>query len=526
MDITILKAKFEAEPNIPKWVVEETCAALELASARAKESERKDVKIKECMAMIEKLQFDLACLRRIRFCAKSESLSHEQLDMFSEELGLDIAEVEAVVETLTDKPTESKHHKKKRVIAGRQPLPDHLQRVEILHEVSCKCGKCGSENLKKIGEDITEKLNVKPAEFFVEKHIYPKSACLDCETVVAEAVPPAIIDGGIACTPLLAWVVVSKYVDHLPLYRLERMAERDGVSLPRSNLAAWVGKVGVALKPLAARLVEMLLQRDVLLVDETTASELAPKTGKTKRCYLWGYRTNDLDRGPPPIVAFDYQPGRGGWHAVNFLKEWRGHLMVDDYSGYKQVIRQGVKELACMAHARRKFFDVHAATQSPVAAKALGFIAGLYEIESLGKNLDVRARKKLRGEESIPILLAFHQWLTNAAKTVAAGSAIAKAIKYSLRRWEALKLYAETGNLPIDNNPIENAFRPFAIGRKNWMFVGSRQAGERAATILTLLATAKLNGLDPMAWLKDTLEKLPSWTDKRIDELLPLRKST
>jgi len=376
----------------------------------------------------------------------------------------------------------------------------------------------------KIGEDVSEQLDVEPARFFVHRHIRPQYACRDCETITAAPVPAAIIDAGLAAPGLLAWVATAKYADHLPLYRIEQMAARQDVILSRSTLAQWTGRVGVALTPLACRLAEMLKQSPVLHADETPVAQLDPGAGKTKRAYLWAYRSNGLGAGPP-IVVFDYQASRAGHHAGDFLAGWQGHLMVDDYAGYKALFRVGITELACLAHARRKFFELFAANQSPIAQEALERIGQLYAIEQQGRELDVAARQALREREAKPLLAALFDWLWQTRKTVANGSGTAKAIDYSLKRWAALIRYADAGNLPIDNNPVENTIRPIAIGKKNWLFAGSERAGKRAAAIQSLIGTARLNGLDPAAWLKATLEKLPAWPNNRIDELLPLRRA-
>ena len=232
-----------------------------------------------------------------------------------------------------------------------------------------------------------------------------------------------------------------------------------------------------------------------------------------------------LETGPP-IVVFDYQTSRAGRHAKAFLADWKGHLMVDDFSGYKALFAQGITELGCMAHARRKFFDLNAAQANPIALEALNRIAVLYALEHQGKAMDVAARTQWRQEQAQPLLDSLHAWLCSTRMAVANGSATAKAMDYSLRRWAALSRYASDGRLPIDNNPVENIIRPIALGRKNWLFTGSERAGQRAAAIQTLLGTAKLNGLDPAAWLRDTLEKLPTCLNSQIDSLLPLRDQT
>jgi hypothetical protein len=303
---------------------------------------------------------------------------------------------------------------------------------------------------------------------------------------------------------------------------LEQIAARDGVTLSRSTMAQWVGRLGVALEPLADRLAQLLRERDVLHADETPVAQLDPGRGKTKRAYLWAYRSNVLETGPP-IVVFDYQASRAGVHARNFLAGWQGHLMVDDFGGYKALFTEGVTELGCLAHARRKFFDLNEAQANPIAQEALRRIAALYAIEAVGQDMTAPARQALRQEQAQPLLRSLHDWLLSTRVTVANGGGTAKAIDYSLKRWSALSRYATKGQFPIDNNPVENTIRPIALGKKNWLFAGSERAGKRAAAIQTLLGTAKLNGLDPAAWLRDTLETLPTCLNSQIDSLLPLR---
>lgn len=471
---------------------------------------------------IEALTLELAHLRRIRFGARSESLSSNQFSLFEESVLADIAAVHAEIEQIAT-PAKTTVARPSRSRAGRQPLPDHLPRIEHRHEPSsCQCGQCGND-LIKIGEDITEQLDVEPARFFVHRHIRPQYACKSCQTITAEPVPPAVIDGGMAAPGLLAWIITSKYLNHLPLYRLEQIAAREHVTLSRSTLAEWVGRTGVALQPLADRLTWHLLQGKMLHADETPVAQLEPGRGKTRKAYLWAYRSNDLDPGPR-IVVFDYQVGRSGQHVHHFLQNWQGHLLVDDYSGYKSLFSRTVLpciELGCWVHARRKFFDLHQANGSQMAFEALQYISVLYAIEAEGKSFTSQARQQLRTGKSLPALNAFHDWLTHTRLQTANGGASAKALDYTLKRWDSLVRYAHTGHLPIDNNPIENAIRPIAIGRKNWLFTGSERAGQRAATIQTLLGTAQLNGINPAAWLEETLSQLPSWPNSRIDELLP-----
>ncbi len=504
MDLAAELAQFNPDPALAAWVGK----LLDKSQNDALTLQQADLKIRA-------LTLELAYYKRIRFANKSEQFSAEQRELFEESWNTDTSAQEAEVEQLSTRQPA------KRVRAGRQPLPEHLPRIEHRHEPdSCTCGQCGKD-LVKIGEDVSEQLDVEPARFFVHRHIRPQYACRACETISAALIPAAIIDGGMAAPGLLSWVMISKFLDHLPLYRLEQIAARQQVPLARSTLAEWVGRVGVALQPLVDRLTVLLRERNVLHADETPVPQLDPGKGKTKKAYLWAYRSNDLEPGPP-ILVFDYQPGRHGLHARNFLDDWHGHLMVDDYAGYKALFAQGVTELACLAHARRKFFDLYAANQSQIAAEALCRIGELYEVERQAQEMDAASRLQLRQHEARPRLEALHAWLIQTRISVADGGGTAKALDYSIKRWPALIRYADSGLLPIDNNPVENSIRSIAIGKKNWLFAGSERAGKRAAAIQSLLGTAKLNGLDPHAWLKDTLEKLPVWPNSRIDELLPL----
>lgn len=479
---------------------------------------QRDAVLAEKDFKITALTHELAYYRRVRFGKASEALTGEQRMLFDETVDMDLA---AIAEELEAQAPAKRQRKR----AGRQPLPAHLERIDHRHEPeSCQCGQCGAD-LVKIGEDVSEQLDVEPARFFVHRHIRPQYACRPCETVTAAPIPSAVIDGGMAAVGLLAWIAVCKYLDHLPLYRIEQIAARDGVPLARSTLGEWIGRIGVALQPLADRLAELLRERSCLHADETPVRQLDPGSGKTKHAYLWAYRSNALDEGPS-MVVFDYQSSRAGAHARAFLQSWSGHLMVDDYSGYKALFAAGPTELACLAHIRRKFFDVHAASGSPVAEEALRRIALLYAVEQQSAGMAPPQRLALREQHAAPALADLHAWLLTSQRSIAAGSGTAKAIEHALKRWPALQRYVSSGSLPIDNNPVENAIRPIAIGKKNWLFTGSERAGRRAAAIQSLFATAKLNGLDPARWLADTLDKLPTCPNSKIDSLLPFANST
>jgi hypothetical protein len=315
---------------------------------------------------------------------------------------------------------------------------------------------------------------------------------------------------------------VSKYADHAPLYRQERMFARAGLAIPRSTLGAWVGACGVRLQPLVDALRDAMLASTVLHADETPVAMLVPGNGKTHRAYLWTYGTTSYDQ--MKAVIYDFTEGRAGRHARDFLGEWRGTLVCDDYGGYKALFETGtVIEAGCMAHARRKFHELWANHQSALAKEALDLFRALYDVERLARELDTNDRHRLRELRSKPIADTLHEWLILHRQRATDGTAIARAIDYSLGRWKALTRFLENGELPIDNNWIENRIRPIALGRSNWLFAGSLRGGQRAAAVMSLVQSAKLNGHDPYAYLRDVLERLPTHPNSRIDELLPHR---
>ncbi|MHB1271920.1 MAG: IS66 family transposase [Rhodanobacter sp.] len=467
-------------------------------------------------AKIDTLTAEIARLRRWQFGRRSEQLDPGQRALFEDTLAEDIAAVEAQLEALTAPATAPVPPRRP---SRREPLPAHLARIEHRHEpASCTCAVCGGA-LVKIGEDVSERLDCEPVRFFVQRDIYPKYACRPCQRLVAAPVAPAIIERGRPGAGLLAHIAVSKWVDHLPLYRQSAIYTRSGVTLSRGTLAEWAGRIGVALTPLAEAMQAQLLQQSVLHADETPVAMLQPGAGKTKQAYLFAYRSADPQA--PAITVFDFCTRRSGEHARRFLGDWQGALMVDDFAGYKAGFAQGITELACLAHIRRKFFELHERQASTLTGPPLASIAQLYRIEADARGLDPPARLALRQTHAKPILDAWWAWIQTVRPTVAGGSGIEKALDYTIRRWPALLRYLDDGRYPIDNNPVENAIRPIALGRRNWLFAGSPSAGQRAAAIMSLLATAKQNGLEPYAWLKDVLTRLPTHPNSRIHELLP-----
>ncbi len=375
--------------------------------------------------------------------------------------------------------------------------------------------------MKRIGEDVAEKLDYVPGVFTVERHVRGKWACVKCQTLTQAPVAAHVIDKGIPTAGLLAQVLVAKYADHQPLYRQEIILGRAGLAIPRSTLAQWVGSCGARLQPLVDALKADVLQHRVLHGDETPVAMLKPGNGKTHRAYLWTYAPGAFEA--TRAVVYDFCESRAGEHARAFLGTRCGSLVCDDYAGYKASFAQGVTEVGCLAHARRSFFDLHAANKSQIAGVALAQFARLYEVEREVQTLSAPERLQVRQQRSRPILDALHKWMLLQRQQVAGNSATAKALDYSLKRWDALTRFVDDPNLPVDNNWIENQIRPIAIGRNNWLFAGSLRAGQRAAAVMSLIQSARMNGHDPYAHLNDVLTRLPTHKASRIDELLPHR---
>ena len=481
----------------------------------------KDQEIHFKQTKIDLLTHEIARYKRVQFAAKSEKLHADQRSLLDETLDADLAALEAELKALSPAPAEQTDTADTpKAKPRRTALPAHLPRVEIQHEPeSTACG-CGCQ-MKRIGEDVSEKLDYTPGTFTVERHVRGKWACAACQKLVQAPVPAQIIDKGIPTSNLLANVLVAKYGDHLPLYRLEEIYAREGVPLPRSTLAQWVGQCGVQLQPLVDALKAEILAHTVLHADETPVEMLKPGTGKTHRAYLWAYSPGVFEA--MKAVVYDFAESRSGEHARAFLGDWKGSLICDDYGGYKASFAQGITEVGCMAHARRKFFDLHANGSSQIAGQALQTIGLLYDIERETQELSAEDRQAIRQDKSRRIADALHGWMLAQRSQVANGGATAKALDYSLKRWQALTRFIDDGRLPIDNNWIENQMRPIAIGRKNWLFAGSLLAGQRAAAIMSLIQSAKLNGLDPHAYLRDVLRRLPTHKASQIGDLLPHR---
>ena len=503
---------------------EQLCAKDEQLAKRDREIKFKD-------ARIERITFELARLKAWKFGAKAEAMNAEQRQMFEDTLAEDAADLEARLKALqgdadqAEKPSADVKRKPR-----RQALPEHLRRVEHHHEpesTTCDCGQA----MVRIGEDVSERLDIVPAEFFVHRHIRGKWACKCCRQLVQEPVEPQIIDKGVPAAGLLAHTLVARFADHLPYYRQEQINARSGVHTPRSTLAAWAGAAAAGLTPLFEAHREFVLSAKVLHADETPVKLLDPKghagapsgpSGKTAKAYVWAYARGEHDEAAG--VVYDFCTGRGSKYPADFLAQWSGTLTCDDYGGYDIVFRRkDCIEAGCLAHARRKFDELAKANASPIATQAIVRIARLYKVEAEVRDKMTEERLAQRQRHAQPLWDELHVWMRLERSRVPDGGGIAGALDYSLRRWEALGRFLGDGAVSIDNNHIENLMRPWAMGRKAWLFAGSELAGKRAAMVMSLVQSARLHGHDPWRYLKDVLERLLTHPNNHIGELLPHR---
>ncbi len=472
--------------------------------------------------LIEKLRFELARFKRHQFGASSEKLDGRvgQLELAIEALETDEAETAAS----GDKPEATARDKGSK--PARRPLPDHLPREEVIHPGPCACPACGGQ-LRRIGSDVTETLDYVPGRFKVVRHVRGAFSCRACDTVVQAPAPFHAIARGRAGPGLLAHIMVAKFDDHLPLYRQAEIFAREGVTLETSTLSGWVGATAAALMPLVE-----LLRRDViggsvvLHSDDTPVPILAPGTGKTRTGRLWTYVRDERPHGGvrPPAAVFFASPDRKGAHPLAHLAKFSGVLQADGYAGFNGLYEKSrIFEAACWAHVRRKFFDVHASTKSAVAHQALERIGALYDIERdiHGKPPDERQRQ--RQARSYPLAKALRVWAEATAPKLSGRSDLAGAFRYMLTRWAALTRVFDDGRVALDNNPAERALRGVAIGRKNYLFAGSDRGADRAAALYSLIETAKLNGLDPEAYLRDVLGRIADHPISKLTDLLPWR---
>ncbi len=479
---------------------------------------------------IEKLKVQLARLRRQQFGRSSEKIDRviEQLELVLDELETEAAAgpmtVGPVVAPVTDEDDSAAVRKKS---SGRRPLPEHLPRREIVHAPDCTCPACGGA-MRKVGEDISEVLDYVPGRFEVIRHIRPAFSCRRCESMVQLPMPSLPVERGRPSAGLLAHILVSKYCDHLPLYRQAGMYAREGVDLDRAVMANWVGKSVWIAAPLVEAISDHVMAATALHGDDTPVPVLAPGAGKTKTGRLWVYLRDERPYAgrAPPAVIYRYSPDRRGEQPQRHLARFRGFLHADGYAGFGALYQAAggkpapVTEVFCWAHVRRKFHDLHLAG-SPLAKEALDRIGRLFDIERAADGLTPDVRQRIRQSRALPLIEELAAFLDATLPRLSGKSDLAIAIRYARSRWEALTRYLADGRLEISNNAAERAIRPLALGRKNWLFAGSDTGGERAAAMYTLVETAKLNGLDPEAYLRDVLGRIAGHPINRIAELLP-----
>ena len=501
---------------LKRLVIRERAQRFEAHTAHQQALAAQHLELDSRSQQIEYLKLVIEKLRRQLYGKKSEKAEAqlEQLELQLEEL--ETAKARFASDLATPAVEKSKPF--------RKPLPEHLPREVVTHLPAHDCcPDCGGA-LRQFGEDVSEQLERIPATFKVIRHVRPKFACKQCERVVEAPAPSRPIERGLAGPDLLAHVLVSKYADHQPLYRQSEIFAREGVDLDRSTLAGWVGASSELLKPLVDALGKHVLAASKIHADDTPVPVLAPGNGKTKTGRLWTYVRDERPAGEmtAPAVWFAYSPDRKGEHPRTHLKNFKGALQADAYAGFHHLYDSGeIYEVACWAHARRKFYDIHALHPSPTTTEALDRIGALYAIEKEIRGKPAEQRRTVRQARAKPLLDELRSWMESMLHALSKKSDTAGAIRYALSHWRALVRYADDGLLEMDNNAAERALRCVAMGRKNYLFAGSDAGGERAAAIYSLIGSAKLNGLDPALYLRTVLTRIADHPVNRIDELLP-----
>jgi transposase len=472
----------------------------------------------------ERLRQIIKELQRHRFGRRAETLPEDQMLLGLEDVEQSDASDAAKADGSSPADRQVRAHRRR---TNRGSLPAHLPRVEIVVDIDDKTCPCCAGELHRIGEDKSERLDIVPAQFRVLVTRRPKYACRGCEDGVLQAPAPArLIEGGMPTEATIAQVLVSKYADHLPLYRQAQIyARQGGIDLDRSTLADWVGHAAWHLRPLHERLLVKLRQRPRLFADETTVPVLDPGRGRTKTGQLWAYAADDRPWGgaDPPGVAFVYAPDRKAERPIAHLEGFKGTLQVDGYAGYRKLAERGDVDLAfCWSHARRNFYELATPGPAPIANEALQHIAALYAIEKDIRGCSADERRNVRQQKSRPLIDAYELWLRAKLALISQKGKLAEAIRYALSRWEGLTRFIDDGRIELDNNTVERSIRPIALNRKNALFAGSDGGAEHWATIASLIETCKLNDIDPLAYLTEVLTRIVNGhPNSDIDQMLP-----
>jgi transposase len=478
---------------------------------------------------VERLQLLVKEYERARFGKRSEKFDPDQLQLVLEDIEIAIAEVQEREEDRarrSGRPAASR-----RTGRAARAFPAHLPRVERVIEPSSLACPCGCGRMVRIGEDRSSRLDVEPAQYRVIETVRPRYACPKGCAGVAQAPAPAhLIEGGVATEALLAQVAVAKFSEHMPLYRQSQVFARHGIMLNRAVLADWMGTTAFHLAPLVERMSSLMKLSGRLFMDETRAPVLDPGRGRTKTGYLWAVLRDDRGHGGagPPIVVYHYAPGRGGEHAERILEGFDGVLQVDGYGGYHRLARPGRKGGAplrlawCWSHGRREIIGATPKAGSPIAEAILARIAALYAIEAEIRGKEASIRRSVRCERSRPLVAELEDFLRAQATRLSGRSEMGKAVAYLLNHWDGLTLFLEDGRVEMDTNLVENQIRPLTLTRKNALFAGHDEGGRSWSRLASLIATCKLNGADPYAWMKATLEAIAhGHPQSRIDELMP-----
>ena len=467
--------------------------------------------VKALSLKVEQLKHQLAGHQRHRFGSKSESADQLNLELKLEEEETAASRIAPPEDALDPEPKQK---------PKRKPLPPNLSRnKEVLSPgETCKCGG----DLRTIGEDVTEELEYIPGRFVVNHIVRPRMACKCCEKIVQAPLPSRPIERGRPGAGLLAHVLVNKYADHLPLYRQSQIFAREGIDLDRSTLAGWVGQSSKLLEPLADAIGRHVRQGQAIFADDTPIKMQAKKKCATARIWTYVRDGRPWASGDPPAAWYKFSTDRQGKHPTDHLSQYKGWIHADGYAGFNDLFaKDEVHEMACMAHVRRKFVDIFQSQQSQIAEEAIKRIALLYKVEKAARGKPPEERAALRQSDAKPVFDELETWLDAQLNRISGKSELAKAIRYALGRMKKMRGYLNNGSLEIDNNSAERSIRCVALGRKNFLFVGSEGGGEAAAIAYTLIETAKLNGVDPQAWLTWVLAQIADHKITRLDELLP-----